>query len=72
MNNIRKSIVRGIAALLLLSVVSCPLTASAAWSENVITQTLDGVKWRFKIDESNRTALLGSEDSSSGSDVAQY
>ena len=44
MNNIRKSIVRGIAALLLLSVVSCPLTASAAWSENVITQTLDGVK----------------------------
>ena len=72
MNNIRKSIVRGIAALLLLSVVSCPLTASAAWSENVITQTLDGVKWRFKIDESNRTALLGSEDSGSGSDAAQY
>ena len=72
MNNIRKSIFRGIAALLLLSVVSCPLTASAAWSENVITQTLDGVKWRFKIDESNKTALLGTSDSGTGSDAADY
>lgn len=71
MNINRKSIVRGMAAVLILA-VSCPIAASAAWSENVITQTLDGIQWRFKIDESNRTALLGSEDSSTGSDNAQY
>ena len=72
MNNNRKSFVRGLAATLLFSVVSCPFAVSAAWSENVITQNLDGVKWRFKIDVSNKTALLGSEDSGTGSDAAQY
>ncbi|MBO7686807.1 MAG: hypothetical protein J6V72_10510 [Kiritimatiellae bacterium] len=72
MNINRNSIVRGIAATLLFSAVSCPLVVSAAWSENVITQTLDGVKWRFKIDESNKTALLGTSDSTTGSDAAQY
>lgn len=72
MNNMRKSIVRGIAATLLVSTVACPFTASAAWSENVFTETLDGVTWRFKIDESNKTALLGTSDSSTGNDSATY
>lgn len=73
MNNMRKSIVRGIAAMLLVSTVSCSTTASAAWSEDVFTQTLDGVQWRFKIDESNKTALLGSLASKDTvSDAAQY
>ena len=72
MNNMRKSIVRGIAAMLLVSTVSCPTTASAAWSEDVFTQTIDGVQWRFKIDESNKTALLGTSDSSTGNDSATY
>ena len=73
MNNMRKSIVRGIAAMLLVSTVSCPTTASAAWSEDVFTQTIDGVQWRFKIDESNKTALLGSLASNDGgSDAQQY
>lgn len=73
MNNMRKSIVRGIAAMLFVSTVSYPFTASAAWSEDVFTQTLDGVQWRFKIDESNKTALLGSLASNDGgSDAQQY
>lgn len=72
MNMNCKSLARVFAATLLVSTVSCPTTASAAWSEDVFTQTIDGVQWRFKIDESNKTALLGTSDSSTGNDSATY
>ena len=72
MNMNCKSLAHVFAATLLVSTVSCPTTASAAWSEDVFTQTIDGVQWRFKIDESNKTALLGTSDSSTGNDSATY
>ena len=72
MNMNCKSLARVFAATLLVSTVSCPTTASAAWSEDVFAQTIDGVQWRFKIDESNKTALLGTSDSSTGNDSATY
>ena len=50
------------------AIVAGSITANADWSNEVYTNEIDGVKWRFRIDTSKNRALLG-VGINSGSDV---
>lgn len=50
---------RTIARLAIGGALACLPRADAAWNTGLYTNEVDGIKWQFKIDESNGTALLG-------------